>query len=284
MRRALLVGINYIGTVNELSGCINDIKNIYSFLRYSRNYDQFIILTDDKPDSMPTRENILKGITSLIKDIKAGDELWFHYSGHGTLIRDTNGDEQSGYDSCICPVDFDKSGFISDDLLREIFIIPEGVRLYVVLDACHSGTGCDLRYKYEDFSYYKKTGRPDKYDTNDWILKQTMTQLKNYTKGKGDIFLISGCKDEQTSADAVEDGEATGALTYCFLKVLKSNFGNCKWKIFLKDLNGILKTKGYTQRPVLTSGKQLDTNESMFDYKKKKLIDDIFINMKGSIM
>lgn len=284
MRRALLVGINYIGTPNALNGCINDIKNVQTFLKNSRNYIEFIKLTDDNKDTMPTKENILKGIDDLVKDVVSGDELWFHYSGHGTLQRDTNGDEESGYDSAICPVDFMKNGFITDDILRSKFVIPEGVTLYIVLDACHSGTGCDLRYKFEDYSYYKKDGTPDKYNTNEWVLRQVMTQLKNYPKSKGDIFMISGCKDEQTSADAVEDGKPAGALTYCFLKVIKNNFGNCKWKTFLKDLNCLLQTKGYDQKPILTTGKQLDTNQIMFDKDKKKAIDNIFKNIKGETL
>jgi len=271
MKKALLVGINYFGTSAELSGCINDIKNIHQYLKFSRSYKNFTILTDDNEKALPTKANILTELANLVKDVSAGDELWFHYSGHGTLVRDTNRDEESGYDSCICPVDYNKSGFITDDQIRSIINIPEGVKLYVVLDACHSGTGCDLRYKIEDYSFQKKGKYSTKYNSDDWVLKQTMTQLKNYPKTNGDIYLISGCKDEQTSADTVEEGEAAGALTYCFLKTIRNNYGNCKWKIFLKDLNGLLKTKGYSQRPVLTSGKQLDTNLEMFDTGKKSI-------------
>jgi hypothetical protein len=32
MKRALLIGINYIGTKHELGGCINDINNIEKFI------------------------------------------------------------------------------------------------------------------------------------------------------------------------------------------------------------------------------------------------------------
>lgn len=283
MRKALLVGINYFGTSSALNGCINDVKNIQLFLKNSRNYTDFIMLSDDNPKAMPTKENILKELSNLVKDAKIGDELWFHYSGHGLLLRDTNGDEETGQDSAIAPVDYNKNGFILDDTIRSLLVVPEGVRVYVILDACHSGTGCDLRYKIEDFSYLKKKGTtPLKYISNDWVLKQTMTQLKNYEKSSGDIFLISGCRDEQTSADAYEDGQSTGALTYCFLKTIKNNYGNCKWKILLKDLNGLLKIKGYEQRPVLTMGKQVDTNEMMFpvDKKKETKLDKILRNIK----
>ena len=43
MRRALLVGINYTGTSNQLYGCINDINNVGSYLYTFRKYNSFIV-------------------------------------------------------------------------------------------------------------------------------------------------------------------------------------------------------------------------------------------------
>ena len=40
MKRALLIGINYIGTANELAGCINDIANISNILINRCGYNQ----------------------------------------------------------------------------------------------------------------------------------------------------------------------------------------------------------------------------------------------------
>lgn len=257
MKRALLVGINYIGTPYRLSGCINDIINMEAFLT-SIGYTEFIKYSDDTtdPTKLPTRNNILIGFLNLLKDAKAGDELWFHYSGHGTLQRDTNKDEVSGKDSCICPVDFQRTGFITDDIIRANLAVkvPAGVKLIIVLDACNSGTGADLRFKCDDLSYLKKSSKaPKVFNPNDWLIKQTITELKNYSLTSGDVFLISGCTDTQTSADAYIQNKWTGALTYCFLVLLKSN-PNYVWNTFLKDLNCLLKVSGYSQRPVLSCG------------------------------
>lgn len=43
-------------------------------------------------------------------------------------------------------VDYNTNGVITDDTISSTIVhsLPEGVRLTVVLDACHSGTGCDL--------------------------------------------------------------------------------------------------------------------------------------------
>ena len=264
MKRALLVGINYIGTPYRLNGCINDVINMEAFLR-TIGYTEFIKYTDDDPTKLPTRNNILIGFLSLLKNAKAGDELWFHYSGHGTLQRDTNKDEVSGQDSCICPVDFPSAGFITDDIIRANLAVkvPAGVKLVIVLDSCHSGTGADLRFKCDDSSYLKKKSKqPKVFDPNDWLINQKITELKNYSLTSGDVFLISGCSDTQTSADAYITNKWAGALTYCFLTLLKSN-PNYVWNTFLKDLNCFLKVSGYSQRPVLSCGKTKIINTKM---------------------
>jgi hypothetical protein len=235
-----------------------------AFLR-TIGYTEFIKYTDDDSTKLPTRNNILIGFLSLLKDAKAGDELWFHYSGHGTLQRDTNKDEVSGQDSCICPSDFTRSGFITDDIIRANLAVkvPAGVKLVIVLDACHSGTGADLRFKCDDSSYLKKSLKaPKVFNPNDWLISQKITELKNYSLTRGDVFLISGCADTQTSADAYITNKWAGALTYCFLTLLKSN-PNYVWNTFLKDLNCFLKVSGYSQRPVLSCGKTKIINTKM---------------------
>jgi hypothetical protein len=268
MRRAFLVGINYIGTPNQLNGCINDINNIGTYLRTFRKYNSFIVMTDYSVVK-PTRANILAGFAALLRGAVAGDELWFHYSGHGSLKRDTNGDEESGADSCICPIDFMRSGSITDDIIRNnlVALVPKGVRLYVVLDACHSGTGCDLRYKYDDSSYLtnKQSPLPDKYIPNDWSLQQTNYEFKRYNKTNGEVFCISGCQDTQTSADAFIEGKATGVLTYLLLKCLHNNSQSTyKWKHLLKDICCGEKVCRFTQRTALTSGNLLNLEDSVF--------------------
>jgi hypothetical protein len=268
MRKALLVGINYIGTRNQLNGCINDINNIGKYLFSVRKYNSFIVMTDYSAQK-PTRSNILAGFAALLKGAVAGDELWFHFSGHGSLTRDANGDEESGKDSCICPLDFERSGFISDDIIRNnlALLVPKGVRLYIVLDACHSGTGCDLRYKYDDSSYLtnKKAPIPSTYIANDWSLQQTNYEFKRYNKTNGEVFCISGCQDNQTSADAYMNGQAAGALTYILLTCLRNNSQTTyKWKHLLKDICCGEKVCRFDQRTAITSGNPLNIEDTVF--------------------
>lgn len=45
-----------------------------------------------------------------VYSLKAGDSLFFHYSGHGGQQKDTNGDEESGMDDTLVPVDYQSAG------------------------------------------------------------------------------------------------------------------------------------------------------------------------------
>ena len=270
MKRALLIGINYVGTSAELRGCINDIDNVAAHLQSARGYSSAsCIVLSDVAARKPTRANILAAFGELLQGVRAGDELWFHYSGHGSLQRDLNGDEESGADSCICPLDYNQAGLISDDVVRASLAerVPAGVRLYIVLDMCHSGTGCDLRYKFDDTSYLLNAAAPapSAYDPNAWALRQTSYEFKRHAKTAGEVYCISGCQDTQTSADAYLGGQAAGALTHSLIASLKANpASSYKWKHLLKDVCCRERVGRFTQITSLTSGTPLNLEDGVF--------------------
>ena len=84
-RKALLIGINYFGQKGQLRGCINDVKNMSTYLNGNFGYarEDMVILTDDQqnPMSQPTKQNILRAMHWLVKDARPNDSLFFHYSG-----------------------------------------------------------------------------------------------------------------------------------------------------------------------------------------------------------
>src|SRR5512145_766263 len=157
-RRAFLVGLNrHPDPRNNLKGCVNDVLLMAKTLREQYGFDVASgvrLLTDERA----TTANIRKGLEWLVGDAAAGDSLVFHYSGHGSQVRDVHGDELSdNLDEIICPYDLDWSKPFTDDDLAEICgTVPQGALLTVVLDCCHSGTGLrnflrpelPIRYKF----------------------------------------------------------------------------------------------------------------------------------------
>lgn len=269
VKYGLLIGINYTGTADELNGCINDVNNMKNFLQSQLGYTNFVMLTD-KTSLKPTKANILNAINSLIRSLKSGDEAWFHYSGHGILMRDVNRDEESGQDSCLAPLDYQRRGFISDDVIRLNLVqrVPRGAKMYVVLDACHSGTGCDLRYKYDDTSFQTSpTVKPLTYVPSEWSLRQTSYEFKKYSRINGEVYCMSGCQDHQESADTFIESDQMygGVLTSTMLSLFRSNdLKTYKWKHLLKDVCCSEKVNGYAQVTALTSGNPLNMENTVF--------------------
>eukprot|EP01062_Namystynia_karyoxenos_P074933 TRINITY_DN72007_c0_g1_i1.p2 TRINITY_DN72007_c0_g1~~TRINITY_DN72007_c0_g1_i1.p2 ORF type:complete len:395 (+),score=126.00 TRINITY_DN72007_c0_g1_i1:86-1186(+) len=163
--KALLIGINYVRhSSGRLSGCINDVLSMKEYIEgegFEECEDTMRILIDDPddeyaqdrisiPTDLPTRDNILDGVRWLVEDAQPGDVLFVHYSGHGSQMRDTTGDEEDGKDETLCPDDYNTAGMIIDDTLFQELVapLPPGVRLICLMDCCHSGTILDLPFQF----------------------------------------------------------------------------------------------------------------------------------------
>jgi len=151
--KALLIGINYTGHgVGELTGCHNDVKVMKQYVTqnwgFSESPANMKVLMDDGRNQSPTKANILAAFRWLVSDVRPGDSLFIHYSGHGSQQVDYDGDEESGYDSTMVPLDYKTAGqIVDDDILAKVVLpLPEGCEMFALMDCCHSGTIMDLEY------------------------------------------------------------------------------------------------------------------------------------------
>lgn len=260
--RAILIGINYFDFDCELKGCINDANNMLRWL-HSIGYDEFELMVDSPLDpdwrlpNAPTRANILRAIDAVIAKSVAGDTIFFHFSGHGSQLLDDDEDEADGLDECICPADSIITGdYITDDVIRERLIdlaAVRGIRVRMVLDCCHSGTGADLPWVW---TWGNKT-------TADCTRTGRQKFVPGYVGGSddahtivpADVICISGCKDNQTSADVTTriGGQSVsgGALTTALLGLLGGDLP-ANWGAFMKKLKDNLAGR-FTQLPQLSS-------------------------------
>jgi hypothetical protein len=265
VKKALLVGINYTSIPSvKLSGCINDVKNVKNVLD---GLVYQVKLITDETSILPTRKNILDELNAMIQGSTVGDVLYFHYSGHGSSIRDTDGDEKYGFDSVLVPLDYRTSGIIVDDFLRINVLskVQTGVKLYGVIDSCNSGTAFDLKYTYNDYSNNVSTSSQRlNYYINTVRYRQTLDVNNKYTDTNGNIVMISGCRDNQFSADAFINNQPQGALTWAFLDSMKVYQNKAPLMDLLRRVRVNLFQRGYTQIPQLSSGKPLVMN-SLFE-------------------
>lgn len=275
-RRALLVGINDYQGIRDLNGCVNDVGNmrhiLKTYLGFSNNDIRVVV------DSRADKQGILYRLEYMVDKAQPGDVMVFHFSGHGSQIRDRNGDElEDRMDELLCPWDMNwDDGFILDDDLDRIFKgIPDGAVLEVFLDCCHSGTatrGGDLLCP---------EGEPPESETTPRFLPPPADIAYRYegetgalgpTRGFNAVnrsgsrrstvnhILWSGCHSSEESADAYINGQYNGAFTYFFCKHMRDAGGNITRRNLLSRVRDSLRYSGYAQTPQLEC-----PDESVFD-------------------
>jgi hypothetical protein len=242
-KQALLIGCNYNNSAYQLNGCINDVNNIKSMIK-NIGFNNINVLTDET-DTPPNKINILTELTNLLSNSNSNDLLFFSYSGHGSQVVDRNGDETDGRDEVIVPLDFN---VITDDELKTVIqtYLKPNVTLFALFDCCNSGTVLDLKYQYLDSLNY------DNY-----------TENNKATDTIGNVIMISGCTDNQTSADAFINNTSQGAMTWAFIESINSK-PKLSWRELIQNMRKLLTTSQYTQIPQLSTGNIFNIDTAIF--------------------
>lgn len=269
-KKALLVGINrYLVPGADLRGCVNDVSQMRDVLTtlYGFPARRIAVLTDLEA----TKSAIQKSLDALVKGARAGDIVFVHFSGHGSNVPDRSGDEADVRDEVLCPTDLDWKDPLLDDWLRGLFdTVADGVNLTVVMDCCHSGSST------------RAPGRPDSQSPIPRFLpcpldvfpadsgRQLRGSLRgvrrartsNATTDVKDVplaeILITGCRDDQTAADALIEGDFRGALTYSLVRAIRASGGTLTYRDLHEQASRLM-SGVYAQVP------QLEGRASTFD-------------------
>jgi hypothetical protein len=125
---------------------------LYTSLLESKNWNKsnIILLLNDHA----TKQNITDALVHMASIVGPNDIFLFSWSGHGTEVNDTDGDESSGgvndtKDEAICPYDvikvdnFTKLNVITDDELGHFFSNITCKGMCLIFDCCLSGSMVD---------------------------------------------------------------------------------------------------------------------------------------------
>jgi len=245
-RIALQFGLLYKGTEYSLEGCVNDLKNVHThFLHHCGfDHDNIILCTDDTGVT-PTKRVMESSIKQFVKNAINGDHLFLQYSGHGTSVKDKSGDEADGFDEAICPLD---GGVIIDDWMFFNLVKPlertPGAALFVLIDACHSGTCLDLQHQYVAIRQPKPTVKENE-DKN--VKRNSVARVIGF----------SAALDNQTATD-IQDSVPQGAFTEMFLTVFKQHLQKpLTYRQFLLQVDGLLSKAGYAQQASISTTSKL---------------------------
>ncbi|MCB5164114.1 caspase family protein [Streptomyces bambusae] len=229
---SLHIGLNkvdprrYDGWDGRLVACENDARDMAA-LATGVGFGATTLMTPDG-----TVENITAELRKAAARLKKGDILLFTYSGHGGQIPDAPGPDVEADDFDETLVLYDRQ-LLDDELYAEFQRFEEGVRIVALLDCCHSGTGIESVREILNpvaMEAQFQTSDPEQIAAAARVMpllrqtriyerdKEFFTQLQRDLKSPdGDgrtptALLISGCQDNQTSADGPVNGAFTEAL------------------------------------------------------------------------
>lgn len=156
---ALLIGANEYASLAPqywLKGPSNDVKLVATYLTTAApvpfEAQNVAVLSDGVEGAIrPTLGAIRTAFADLTAKVQPGDFVYLHFSGHGTQAPAKNPEEElDGLDEMFLPVDIgpwsDTTGTVENGLVDdEIGLMLDGLRakgadVWVVFDACHSGT------------------------------------------------------------------------------------------------------------------------------------------------
>jgi len=262
MGKLLLIGINKYAT-QPLRGCVNDVRLIADWAMEKRGfgYNDILMLTDDRAKY----HNIAARLDWLCMGNDPVRGIWF--SGHGAQMATRNNWELDKLSELICLQNFswdDPYSYIKDDLIvSRLRGIAATTKLFIGSDSCHSG----------DLSRSAPTG-PAPVASNAFrtsLLERRITPpecvaFRNECAIKGrlkthrmrDVVdsglscgFISGCKSNQTSADAYIEsaGKYYGAMTWYFVQALRSLPAYASMREAVAKTNELLRENDYDQMP-----------------------------------
>jgi hypothetical protein len=228
MALSLHIGLNHVdpkaysGWDGALRGCINDATDLRA-LAEKLGYTPSTLI-----DDQATAAGVTAALQHAASELKGGDALLLTYSGHGGQVPDTNGDEATAdageigeradtYDETW--VLYDRM-LVDDELYAVLGGFAPGVRVTVLSDSCHSGTvtraaldrqpsGDDWISRRIPLDVEEATYRAHQAD---YDAIQARVVPRSSAEIAAAVVLISGCQDNQTSADGRRNGLFTQSL------------------------------------------------------------------------
>ena len=217
---SLHIGVNecnpehYRGWSGPLNACENDADEMYA-LAGKQGFEATVLKT-----AAATRDAVTDHIREVAGSLVDGDMFFLTYAGHGGRITDVDGDEEDGKDETWCLYD----GQLLDDELNILWSeFDAGVRILMLSDSCHSGSVSKAAVpgSAEDTEpapgevqrFMPRNAAVQTYKKNREFYANLQLSLPNpRPKIAATVRLISGCQDDQRSAEQDGNGLFTRAL------------------------------------------------------------------------
>lgn len=199
------------------------------------HYGQIIRLRNEKA----TKQAVGQALEQLCESTESGDYVFLHFSCHGQQMMDLNGDEEDGLDEALVPYDalfwylpgrYEGENHLCDDELGvwiDRLRCKAGRRgqVFVLLDACHSGTA----NRYASDVYVRGTNKifaPEDYRPQPGKHLERSMKLKP-DGNRAPAMVLSACEAGETNYEYYSRKSRChyGKLTYVFVWLVEQGGG-----------------------------------------------------------
>jgi len=255
---ALLVGINDYPYVTKLKGAVNDVESMRQLLvkhfGFPNDNEHMLVLTNEQAK----RDAILQGLKEhLIAKATPDSIVVFHYSGHGSQIRDISRDEIDEWDETIVAYDsghrdpHPNRDIIDDELLDLLNQLTEKTpNVTLIFDSCHSGTvtrgsGLDRQIERDE--------RPPA-----GLKSAPAATTRGVDEGKSGLrppnaryAVISGATSAESAYEMEVNGKHYGTLTWYLVEQLRQAGQNTTYRDIMDQVKKAVTAKYWAQHPQL---------------------------------
>ncbi|SFN81702.1 Caspase domain-containing protein [Bizionia echini] len=212
-----------------------------------------------------TKQGILDALARLQSQLKPGDIVVIHYSGHGQQIFDDNGDEIDDKDESLVPIDawvrythnYKGENHLRDDELHNIITnlrntLGQDGQLLMILDSCHSGSatrggitrGGEATFAPENW----------KAKDQDDSTGSAMLEREKVSDTAAPFVMISGASANELNYEY----DGVGSLSYAFSKAMNELGSDFTYRQLFSNIAANMN---------VISPKQKPTIEGDIDYK-----------------
>jgi len=235
---------------------------------YQLQFDQILLLKD----ADATRQKIINAFENqIINQVRPGDVVFFHFSGHGQQISEQISppnvveDEFDGLDEALIPVDardqfqygvYEGQNHLSDDQIHQLLnkarkkLGPNGQLVFSV-DACYSGTInrdaglVRTRGTTKVFSSAEVVSKK-KDDAGGGLIEAEVTQ----ETGLSPLIVISGTRSDEPNYETVDhEGQPIGSLSYALSRTFAKMQPKQSFESFFRQLKYEMKQLAPNQTP-----------------------------------
>lgn len=263
----------------HLAGCVNDARVFHALLTseaFGFPPDHVTLLTDEAA----TRDGILHTLDALIDRMNDGDVFVWTYAGHGSVMRDREGDEADGLDSTLVPSDSGRyldernnrqNRDITDDeiYLRLLRLKKKRARVTLIFDACQSGTiardvlGGGARFIEDDTRSLAGASRLPVAAPEVPLADRAATGESGWLPGEDWYTLIAACRvtelaQEYTVTDAAGTRVTHGLMSYHLAQELRRAGPETTYRDVFERMLPVVRSTALARRPTSPQHPQME--------------------------